>query len=149
MFGLSIADERPDQADIRLLLDASDALMTRLYDIGQNYLIDADGLASQDATFLVARADGRALGCGALLRRDTYGEIKRMFVCDDARGHGIGRALLAEIEKRAEGLPCLRLETGIRQPEVVALYQSAGYREIAAFGDYAPDPVSVFMEKTL
>jgi len=41
------------------------------------------------------------------------------------------------------------LGTGIRQPEALALYRSAGFREIEPFGDYLPDPLSLFMEKTL
>jgi putative acetyltransferase len=54
-----------------------------------------------------------------------------------------------EAEARREGLECLRLETGIHQPEALGLYRSAGYREREPFGDYARDPLSVFMEKRL
>ena len=63
----------------------------------------------------------------------------------------IGRRILdrIEAEARAERLTCLRLETGIHQPEALALYRSAGYAERGAFGAYAPDPLSVFMEKIL
>ena len=43
----------------------------------------------------------------------------------------------------------VRLETGIYQPEALGLYRSAGYVEREAFGDYVPDPLSVFMEKRL
>ena len=86
-----------------------------------------------------------------VFRKAGYGEIKRMFVADAARGHGIGRRLLAAIESEARnfGLSVLRLETGIRQPAAIGLYRSCGYREVAPFGDYGPDPLSVFMEKTL
>ncbi len=149
MAAFTVARERPDRPDVRALLDASDALMTSLYDITQNYLVDAGELIRQDAVFLVARADGRAIGCGALLRHDGYGEIKRVFVSEGARGRGIGRYLLAELETRAEGLLCLRLETGVRQPDAIALYRGAGFRETGPFGGYAPDAVSVFMEKRL
>jgi putative acetyltransferase len=57
--------------------------------------------------------------------------------------------VLAEIERiaRGGGLPWLRLETGIHNTEALALYRRAGFAECAAFGDYAPDPLSVFMEK--
>ena len=47
------------------------------------------------------------------------------------------------------GLLLARLETGIRQPEALGLYRASGYREIGPFGDYGPDPLSVFMEKNL
>jgi putative acetyltransferase len=53
------------------------------------------------------------------------------------------------IVARREGLGCLRLETGIYQPEALGLYRSAGYAEREAFAPYAPDPLSVFMEKIL
>ena len=43
----------------------------------------------------------------------------------------------------------MRLETGIRQPEAIGLYRSAGYAEIGPFGAYRPDPLSLFMEKRL
>jgi len=101
--------------------------------------------------FFVARLDGEAVGCGALRIDVGYGELKRMYVTPAARGHRIGRRILdrIEAEARAEGLTCLRLETGIHQPEALALYRSAGYAERDAFGAYAPDPLSVFMEKIL
>jgi putative acetyltransferase len=74
-----------------------------------------------------------------------------MFVSPEARGLKLGRRLLERIEEegRREGLRCLRLETGIYQPEALGLYRSAGYAERAAFGAYEPDPLSVFMEKSL
>jgi putative acetyltransferase len=77
--------------------------------------------------------------------------VKRLYVPPRARGLGLGRRLLAELEAQArrERLTLLRLETGIRQPEALGLFRAAGFLEIAAFGDYAPDPLSVFMEKTL
>lgn len=74
-----------------------------------------------------------------------------MFVLPHARGMSLGKRILLRIEKQAreEGLSCLRLETGIHQPEALGLYRSAGFVERAPFGDYGPDPLSVFMEKAL
>jgi putative acetyltransferase len=59
--------------------------------------------------------------------------------------------MLAEVETlaRASRLPLLRLETGIHNTEALALYRRAGFAECVAFGDYAPDSLSVFMEKRL
>ena len=81
----------------------------------------------------------------------SYGEVKRMFVLSHKRRHGLGKRILRRIEEQAreEGLRCLRLETGIRQPEALALYRSAGFVERAPFGDYRSDPLSIFMEKSL
>jgi GNAT superfamily N-acetyltransferase len=79
------------------------------------------------------------------------GEIKRMYVCPAARGLGIGRAVLdaLEAEARALGLTRLVLETGVRQPEAIALYERVGYARIAAFGEYVDSPLSVCMGKDL
>jgi putative acetyltransferase len=95
---------------------------------------------------------GRAVGCGAIVEsKDGWAEIKRMFVSPLARGQNIGRRLLQKLEAAAvdKGVPLLRLETGIKQPEALALYRSAGFVEIGPFGKYAPDPLSLFMEKPL
>jgi putative acetyltransferase len=98
----------------------------------------------------VVRAGDEAIGCGALLRDARgWGEIKRMYLQPDRRGRGIGGRVLAELETiaRSAALPLLRLETGIHNTEALALYRRAGFAERAAFGDYAADPLSVFMEK--
>jgi putative acetyltransferase len=144
--------ESPRQVDVRRLLEALDAYQSALYPPESNHFLDVDALAAPNVRFFVARREGLALGCGAL-RIDTagYGELKRMFVSPEARGLRLGRRILDRVEEEArrEGLACLRLETGIHQPEALALYRSAGYVEREAFGEYSPDPLSVFMEKSL
>ena len=145
-----IARERPDQPDVMRLIEALDAHATALYPPESNHLLDIAALCEPAVTFLVVRAGGKAVGCGALLRDPRgWGEIKRMYVRPDQRGRGIGVRVLAELETtaRAGGLPLLRLETGIHNTEALGLYRRAGFAECAAFGDYAPDPLSVFMEK--
>jgi GNAT superfamily N-acetyltransferase len=74
-----------------------------------------------------------------------------MYVRASARRRGVAAAVLAELERlaTARGLTTLRLETGDRQPEAIALYESCGYRPIPAFGEYLGDPHSVCMEKRL
>ena len=152
MTGLILQIESPRQADVERLLAALDAYQSALYPPESNHFLDVDALAAPNVRFFVARREGRALGCGAL-RIDAagYGELKRMFVSPEARGYRLGRLLLDRIEEEArrEGLPCLRLETGIHQPEALGLYRAAGYVEREAFGEYRPDPLSVFMEKSL
>ena len=152
MPSITIAQESPRQPEIIALIADLDALMHALYPAESNHLLDIDTLAGADVRFFVARRDGEALGCGAL-RVDAagWGEVKRMFVQPRARGAGIGRRVLEAVESqaRAEELSCLRLETGVRNPEARALYRRTGFAERAAFGDYAPDPLSVFMEKSL
>ncbi len=110
--------------------------------------------AAWDVTaFLVARdRTGEAIGCGALRAlTDGAAEVKRMYVRPHARGAGVSRALLGalEDEARARGFEVIRLETGIRQPEAMRLYASAGYTEIEGFGDYAGHPASRCFERRL
>jgi putative acetyltransferase len=144
--------ESPRQPEVRALIQALDAYVTALYPADSNHLLDTDALAAPDVWFFVARVGERVAGCGALrVDASGYGEVKRMYIDPVARGLKIGRAILdrLESEARARSLSCLRLETGVSQPEALGLYRSAGYREIPAFGAYAPDPLSVFMEKRL
>jgi DNA-binding MarR family transcriptional regulator len=87
---------------------------------------------------LVAYLHSEPLGCGAVKHHaDAPSEIKRMWVSASARGLGIGRRLLAELEARAveSGASMTRLETNRTLVEAIALYRSAGYREVPAFND--------------
>jgi putative acetyltransferase len=142
--------ESPRQADVERLLAALDAYQGSLYPAESNHFLDVDALEASDIRFFVARRGPEAVGCAAL-RIDAagYGELKRMYVSPAARGTRLGRRILDRIEDEArrEGLDCMRLETGIHQPEALALYRSAGYVEREPFGEYKPDPLSVFMEK--
>ena len=74
-----------------------------------------------------------------------------MYVTPSARGRGLARRLLAELERtaRAAGHQRVILETGSQQPEAVALYRSAGYAAIPAYGYYACSPHSMHFGKVL
>jgi putative acetyltransferase len=149
---IEIALEDPDQSEVALLLHASDAYMCSLYPAESNHMLDPTALKRPEAAFLVARVDGKALGCGALVDSgERWAEVKRMFVSPAARGLKLGRRLLNEIEAiaRKRGTTRLRLEMGALQPEALGLYRSAGFVEIGPFGAYGPDPHSIFMEKVL
>ncbi|TKW78876.1 MAG: GNAT family N-acetyltransferase [Bradyrhizobium icense] len=149
---LRIGVEDPRQPELLAMLADSDRYCAALYPAESNHLLDASTLAGPEVTFLVARAPDQVAGFGAVVRHNAeFGEIKRMYVAPAMRGMKLGRSILAALEDRAraDGLPCLRLETGVKQPEAVGLYRSAGYQEIPAFGDYEPDPLSIFMEKRL
>lgn len=78
-------------------------------------------------------------------------EIKRMYVRPAYQGRGLARLILAELERTAAraGVTRLILETGLAQPEAIALYQSAGYVAVPAFGYYAAEPDSVHLGKPL
>lgn len=98
---------------------------------------------------VLVRLDGEAVACGSLRAAPAYGEgwgeLKRMFVRPAARGRGLSRLVLRELETIAteRGLRRLILETGVRQPEAIALYRSAGYRRIPRYGPYVDEPSSV------
>lgn len=147
-----INTESPNQPDVLSMLERLDAYCAALYPAESNHLMDLDALMRGDVLFLVARdVDGRAVGCAALVNRGGYGELKRMFVDEARRGLGTGRKLLEHVTMFAamSGLQVLRLETGIHQPEAIALYERGGFERIAPFGDYREDPLSLFMEKRL
>lgn len=127
-----------------------------------HFSLDPDEVAPGSGIFVVARRHDRPIGCGALRRvREAtlvrelgpdVGELKRMYVAQEVRGQGFGRALLdrLEAEARTLGLARLVLETGTRQLEALALYRRAGFKEIPAYGEYAASSTtSVCMAKEL
>jgi putative acetyltransferase len=147
-----ITIDDPRQPDILALLAASDAYMATLYPAESNHMLDVAALQRPEVTFVVARANGHAVGCGALVKSgESWAEIKRMFVSPAARGQKLGRRLLEKLETIAidNDVTLLRLETGVKQHEALLLYRSAGFVETGPFGQYTPDPLSVFMEKPI
>jgi putative acetyltransferase len=101
---------------------------------------------------VVYYADGQAQGCGAFKEYEPdVMEIKRMFVLPDHRGKGIASQILQTLEAWVKELnyPTCILETGIRQPEAIALYEKAGYARIPNYGQYATVQSSVCMRKEL
>jgi putative acetyltransferase len=147
-----INTESPNQPEVVAMLERLDAYHAALYPAESNHLMDIASLMRDDVLFLVARdIDGTVAGCGALVNRGGYGEVKRMFVDERLRGQGAGRQLLEHILLFASmaGLSTLRLETGIHQGAALALYEGFGFVRCGPFGDYQADPLSVFMEKRL
>jgi putative acetyltransferase len=149
---IEVSIESPDQGDVIDLLKASDDYVADLYPAESNHMLDVSTLKGSDVTFVVARIDGKALGCAAIVDSgENWAEIKRMFVSPASRGQKIGRRLLEQLENIAvnRGISLLRLETGIKQLEALSLYQSCGFFEVGPFASYRPDPLSVFMEKRI
>ena len=91
------------------------------------------------------RPDVGALG------RSVAAEIKRMYVVPTARGRGCARAVLARLESsaRSSGADVMVLETGLRQPEAIALYESSGYVPVEGFGHYKDSPIVRYFGKPL
>ncbi|MDX2679982.1 GNAT family N-acetyltransferase [Streptomyces sp. NY05-11A] len=104
--------------------------------------------------FLLAEVDGRPVGCCAVQpfpSPDTAAELKRMYVAPQARGRGIAVRLLAEAERTvgALGHSEIRLETGVHQPEAIALYTRAGYTPIPNYPPYQDKTLSRCYAKPL
>lgn len=149
---IALAVEDPGSVEVIRLIEQLDSYLAGLYPPECNHLLPIESLRQPNVVFLVARVDGRAVGCGAFVKHAAgYAELKRMFVSPDSRGLGLGRQILERLEALVEshGLKVIRLETGVSQFPAIGLYQHFGYQVRGPFGDYLEDPLSIFMEKTL
>ena len=151
----AIIDLDPHSDASLRLLDASDTYLGSLYPPESNHLSSPRDLAQAHVRFVGFQEGSDIVGCCAIkiLNDDEglYGEIKRLFVLPEHRGRGISKILMEALEQHLidQGIYRIRLEAGIYQPEALGLYRRLGYVERGPYGDYAPDPLSVFMEKQL
>jgi putative acetyltransferase len=148
---ITLASESPLTDDGVALIEGSEAALRVVYTVDECFTFTAAELDDPAVRFLVARKDGKALGCGALVTCDGYGEVKRLFVYPQARGLALGARLMAALEDqaRSQGLSGVKLETGDKLAAAVALYRRLGYAECGPFGAYEAHPASLFMEKSL
>ena len=151
---IAIAAEPIESPDARRLIEALDAHLASRYTREQRFgpNLKPSQLAAGLGTFLVARLDGRAVGCGAVRLVDPGTvEVKRMYVEPELRGQGVAREILTRLEAAARELGARRavLETGVYQDEAIGLYRKAGYKEVDCWGEYASSPTSVCFEKTI
>jgi DNA-binding MarR family transcriptional regulator/GNAT superfamily N-acetyltransferase len=108
------------------------------YDLARTIPVTEAEARPPAGIFLVASLHTEPIGCGVLKLHDGQpSEIKRMWVAESARGLGVGRRLLVELENRAlqSTSPIVRLETNKALTEAIAMYRSAGYTEVAPFND--------------
>ncbi|RFU84155.1 GNAT family N-acetyltransferase [Streptomyces triticagri] len=132
----------PDHPDARWCLESYFAELQEAFDTGfepgRSLLPDAGELRPPKGLFLVARLYGDPVGCAGLkLPHGAAAEVKRMWVAPDARGLGLARRFLAELESEAarHGHDTLRLDTNKALASAIGLYRSAGFREVPAFND--------------
>src|SRR5436190_1497007 len=137
-----VAVEDPTTPDARWCLEQYFAELDDRFDAGFDPALsihaDAHELVPPAGAFFIARLRERPVGCGALkLHRDAPAELKRMWIAPVARGLGVGRRLLQELERHAReaGAAVLRLETNHTLTEAIALYRRSGYLEVDAFND--------------
>jgi GNAT superfamily N-acetyltransferase len=148
-YDLRVADY--DSVDARELTAEVQALYVQRYGGGDTAPIDATEFAGAGGHFVMAYVDGVPAAMGGWRRHGDDAEIKRMFVREAYQRRGLARAVLAELECSAAkaGITRLVLETGLMQPEAIALYRSEGYEDIPAFGYYADDELSVHLGKNI
>jgi DNA-binding MarR family transcriptional regulator/GNAT superfamily N-acetyltransferase len=132
----------PSHPDARSAVAAYFAELGERFDTGfeegQALPLSDDALSAPSGLMLLARLHDEPVAVGGLkLLADGIGEIKRVWVSPTARGMGLGKRMLAELESRARdhGRTTVRLDTNRSLVEAIALYRSTGYREVPAFND--------------
>jgi DNA-binding MarR family transcriptional regulator/GNAT superfamily N-acetyltransferase len=151
---VTIHVEPPSSPDARACVGRYLGELSERFDTGYDPKAAAPADDAQfippDGVFVVARLDGRAVGCGALKRPHAgTGEIKRLWIDPSTRGLGIGRKLLTALEDMARdmGLSRVRLDSNRALVEAIALYRTCGYAEVPRFND---DPYAqMWFEKPL
>jgi putative acetyltransferase len=149
-----IAPDDPRADDVRALLQRHLAHAHAHTLPEEVYALDVDALLDPAVTFFGYRADGELLGVAALKELDDrHAEIKSMHTAEEARGRGVGRALVDHLVAvaRARGYRRLSLETGSGPAFAPArrLYAAARFTPCEPFGDYRPSPNSAYMTLSL
>jgi putative acetyltransferase len=148
----AISLERPDNEDATALIEELEAHLASLYPAESRHGYSVDQLLREGVAFFVIRVNNAPAGCGGVKLVDAgYGEIKRMYIRPQFRGLGLAKLMLGHLTEyaRSRGIELLRLETGIYQREAIGLYERAGFKAVPPFGEYKPDPNSVFFEKRI
>ena len=102
-------------------------------------------------TVIVLDESGMPVGHAALRPWKDELEVKKVFITEEARGRGLSRALMTELERAAigRGIPSLVLQTGNLQHAAIALYESMGYKAIDVYGLYSAIPFALCYRKEL
>ena len=141
-----------DNVDALALIGELDKELLQRYPSSSIHTLDLDKITRESGLFLVGYISEIAVACCSLCRIEPgAGEIKRVFVRQQYRRKGISEQMMKHLEKQAaeRDFRILRVETGVRQPEAIAMYQKLGYYDIAKYGEYINDPNSICMEKRL
>lgn len=140
----------PRAADVQALLTRHLAFADEHSPPEDCHALDLTGLLDPAISFYSARGDGQLLGIGALKALDPgHGELKSMHVAAEARGQGVGRAMLAHLLEvaRGRGFTRVSLETGSMAAFLPArtMYASVGFSDCGPFADYVTSRNSTFM----
>jgi len=149
----AIAVESPLQDDVRALVAALNEWALTQTPREFCHHMTVEQMAHPDTTVFIARDEtGAAIGMGALKRHaDGIGEVKRMYKRPEARGLGVGGAIVARLEQlaRDEGLKRLVLETGANFDVAQRVYERGGFARCKPVLDYPPSPWTAFYAKAL
>jgi putative acetyltransferase len=151
----AIAQDDPRAGDVAALLARHLAFAHATTAPQDVYALDVDALTGPDVAFYSYRDDdGAVLGVGALKRLDdAHAEIKSMHTAQEARGRGVGRAMVEHLVAvaRERGFSRVSLETGAGPAfaPARALYARAGFEPCGAFGPYVPSGNSAYMTRTV
>ena len=129
--------------EVSALVAALDAELTDRYGGGDDVHIVPTDFDAADAVLLAGAVDGRDVAVGGVRwLQEGVAELKRMYVDPSVRGRGLSRVLLRSLLDfaRGAGYREVWLETGTKQPEAIALYESEGFTPIPPFGQYADEP---------
>jgi putative acetyltransferase len=118
------------------------------------HALDLDGLAGPDITFVSLREEGRLLGIGAIKTLDPrHVELKSIHTAEEARGNGVGRAIVEHLIglARDRGAHRVSLETGSMEEFAPSrsLYSRVGFVECGPFAEYVPSRNSTYMTMEL
>ncbi len=148
---LSLIKTNSDHTDFRTLVVALDADLQTRYGDQQQFFSQFNKL-DHIHHVIVAYNNNEPVGCGAFKEYETgVAEIKRMFVQVQQRGKGIAGRILTELEQwaAAEGYHTCILETAIKQPEAIRVYEREGYSLIPNYGQYIGVEISLCMQKQI
>jgi len=149
---MTITPISPAEPPARAIIAALDAEIMRRYPDGEVHGIDVVNFNQAGGYFVLGQEGDAVIACGAFRPLDTAtAEIKRMFVHASARKKGCARQIMRHLEAeiRQRGHTRIVLETGIGQPEAMALYESEGYVPIPTFGEYIGNELSRCYAKKL
>ncbi len=147
---LVIDVDDPRAGDVRALLERHLGFAYEHSPAEHVHALGVDVLLDGAITFVSARRGGVLLGVGALKQLDEFhGELKSMHTVAEARGQGVGRAMVDHLlgVARSRGYRRVSLETGSMDAfePARALYAAAGFAVCGPFGDYPLSHHSVFM----
>jgi GNAT superfamily N-acetyltransferase len=157
--GLVVEETAYDDPRVQLLVDAVQAEYVERYGGPDETPMDTAYFAPPQGRFFLAVLGGEPVAMGGWrLRPDVTdlgatraAEVKRMYVAPAGRRTGLARLVLRTLEDSArdDGCDVMVLETGLRQPEAIELYESSGYVPVTPFGFYKDAPLSRYFGRRL